>query len=369
MHYLTKFIISLIALSSLPSVPPAEAVDVFKENSKAIVVVTAYNKKGQPLTEGTGFIASADGAVVTNYHVIGIAHDIKVRSGRRPLNVTGVIYADKVNDLIILKVKEKGLPAVTPGDAEKMRPGEPVFILSASEKADTERHEGTFIGTKTMSGGRRALKIIAPVSHGSSGSPVFDGDGKVIGIVTFLIKRTQNILLAMPEDLIKEKIKRKTVVLSKYEAIRTYKKTPQYWFYLGYFLLEAGAHKEAIDVLKEAVKIKPDFADAYYYLGVAYEKSGKDTEAGDAYRRTVKAAPDFTDAYFSLGMIYGRMGKYRDAADALRSAVRLEPDYADARYNLGLAYLLLRDRASALEEYRVLKGISPALADRLFKAM
>jgi len=369
MRHLIKSIIFLTPLFSLLSAASGDAVNTLKENSKAIVVVTAYNRKGQPLTEGTGFIAASDGAVVTNYHVIGIAHDIKVRSGRRPLNVTGVIYADKDNDLIILKVKEKDLPAVTLGDAEKIRPGERVFILSASEKADTETHGGTFIGTKTMSGGRRALKIIAPVSHGSSGSPVFDGDGKVIGIVTFLIKRTQNILLAMPEDLIKEKIKRKTVVLSKYEAIRTYKKTPQYWFYLGYFLLGAGAHKEAIDVLKEAAKMKPDFADAYYYLGAAYEKSGKDTEAGEAYRRAVKAAPDYTDAYFSLGITYGKLGKYREAADALKSAVRLEPDYADARYNLGLAYLLLKERGLALEEHRALKGISPALADKLFKAM
>lgn len=370
MQNMTKIIMFLSAvLFLLPAASSPDDVNVLKEHSKSVVVVAAYNNKGRPLTEGTGFIASPAGAVVTNYHVIGIAKDIKVKAGKANLAVEGIIHADKENDLVVLKVKGKAFPAISTGELNKMKVGERVYILSSSEETGTEMHEGTFVGIKTTAGGRKVLKITAPVLHGSSGSPVFNGNGEVIGIVTFLIKRTQNILLAMPADLIKERVRSKKVVLSKNAAIQAYKKTPQYRFYLGYFLLEAGAHAEAIDVLKEAVKLKRSFADAYYYLGAAYEKSGKDPEAASAYRKAVLAEPDFTDAYFSIGLTYGRMRKYREAIDALKSAVRLEPDYADAHYNLGLAYLLFKDKNSTLKEYRVLKDLSPGLANKLFRLM
>jgi hypothetical protein len=369
MHNLKINVILLIALLFLPAVSPADSGKAVQERSKSIVVVTAYNKRGQPLTEGTGFIASPEGAVVTNYHVIGIAKDLKVRSGKTILDVEGVIHADIENDLVILKVKGKNLPAVSPGEVERMKPGEKVYVLSSSEETGVEVNEGTFSGIKTIDGGKKVLKIMAPLSHGSSGSPVLNSEGNVIGIVTFLMKRTRNILLAMPADLIRDRIGNKKVILSKNNAMRAYKETPQYWFYLGYFLLEAGAHKEAIEVLREAVRLRPDSADAYYYLGAAYEKSDKDTEASNAYRKAVAAAPEFTDAYFSLGVTYGRMGKYREAAEALKTAIRLEPDYGDAHYNLCLTYLLLKDKTSAAEEYRLLKAISPELANKILKAM
>lgn len=107
----------LIALLLLPAISSADNYTFFRENQESIVVVTAYNKKGEPLTEGTGFIASADGSVITNYHVICIAKNIKVRQGIRVLDVEGVVYADKENDFVILRVKGKDLHPVKFGDA------------------------------------------------------------------------------------------------------------------------------------------------------------------------------------------------------------------------------------------------------------
>lgn len=363
-----KFIL-LIAVLFLPTLASADANRVFKENGKVIVVVTAYNKKGQALTEGTGFIAGQDGVIVTSFHVIGIASDVKVRAGNKIMDVEGVLHEDRENDLIVLKAKGENLPAVRFGDVGKNKTGDKVYIISSSEGAENVITEGIFKGIKEVTYKRKTLQIAAPVTHGSSGSPVFNENGEVVGIVTFLITRSQSLILAMPADLIKEKVRNKKIIASKSSAIKAYKKLPEYWFYLGYFLSETSAFKDAIDVLKEAVRQNPGFADAHYYLGAAYEKSKMDAKASEAYMKAVKAAPDFSDAYFRLGMTYGKMGKYRDAVEALKEAVKLEPEYAEAHYNLCLTYLLLKDKPSAVEEYRVLKGISPELADKLLNQM
>ncbi|RJQ22199.1 MAG: hypothetical protein C4560_02735 [Nitrospiraceae bacterium] len=104
------FISFIIGILIVPVFAFADADRIFKENSKAVVVVVAYNEKGEPISQGSGFIVSPDGAVVTNYHVISNAKGIKVKAGDKVLDVEGLIHADKENDLVILKVKGEKLP-------------------------------------------------------------------------------------------------------------------------------------------------------------------------------------------------------------------------------------------------------------------
>mgnify|MGYP001606655168 CR=1 FL=1 len=86
---------------------------IFKENNKAVVVVVTYNAKGEPISQGSGFIIRPDGAVITNYHVISNAVDISVKAGDTVLKVEGLLHVDKENDLVILKAKGKDLPSTT----------------------------------------------------------------------------------------------------------------------------------------------------------------------------------------------------------------------------------------------------------------
>jgi hypothetical protein len=359
-----KFIL-LAALLILPVLSSADDYTFFKENQDSIVVVTAYNKKGEPLTEGTGFIASSDGLVITNYHVIGIAKRVKVWQGSRALDVEGVMYGDKENDFVILKAKGKGLPSVKFGHAYKIKSGEKVYIISSSKNAGHTLSKGVFRKMRQASRGSKVVEITAPVSHGSSGSPIFNKDGEVIGITTSLLKRAESLILAVPADIITEKLDMRAPVTSIENIIKNYQNSAEYWFYLGYYLSEVNLHKDAVNVFDEALSLKPDFADARYYRGLAYEKLGRDKEALKDYREAARLQPDFADAYFSLGIVCGRLGRYKEAAEALKQAVRLEPDFTDAHYNLGVAYLLLHDKGAAIEKYNALKPLNSKLADKL----
>src|SRR4030067_1480085 len=75
----------LIAKILLPSASFADAGRIFKENNKAVVVIIAYDQKGNPISQGSGFIVRQDGAVVTNYHVISNAKGIAVKAGEKVL--------------------------------------------------------------------------------------------------------------------------------------------------------------------------------------------------------------------------------------------------------------------------------------------
>jgi len=353
----------LIALVIFPVKAFADAGSVYRKAIGSIAVVTAYNRAGEELTEGSGFVADKEGAVVTNYHVIGIGKAIKVRIGGRVMDVKGVLYSDKENDLVVLKTGAGAIPAVRLGDSEKLRPGEKVYIVSGTEGM---AHEGVFKGTKTVMHGRRALEISVPASHGSSGSAVFNSDGEVIGIVTFFIDRGHPLVWAMPVNLIRGRTSSKDALLSVDRVIKEYSRTPEYWFYLGYYLSASGAHKEAAGVLKEAIRIKPGYADAYYYLGIASEKLSRNKEAEKAYRKAVKAAPDFADAWFSLGMLHGKQGLYREAIEAFRQAVRFAPDFPDAYYSMGVAYGKLGLFRESADAYKQTLRLKPDFGDAYY---
>lgn len=142
-------------------------------------------------------------------------------------------------------------------------------IISSPQGLENTISEGILSGIGKIDTKRRILQITAPISEGSSGGPVFNKNGEVIGIATFLIKEAQNINFAMPINLIKDKISAKKVMALKDAVIKDYQKTAGYWFWLGYYYKEAGMYREAVEAYKQAIRIKPDDAKAHYGLGDA----------------------------------------------------------------------------------------------------
>ena len=360
------FISFLVTTLIIPAISLADADRIFKENSKAVVVVIAYDKQDKPISQGSGFIVRPDGAIVTNYHVISNAVDIKVKVGDKLLKVEGLLHIDKENDIVILKAKGKDLSVIKIGDIEKVSVGEKVYVISSPEGLENTISDGVLSGIRELDPKRKILQITAPISKGSSGGPVFNKNGEVIGIATFLIEEAQNLNFAMPVELIKDKIGKKKITALKDTEIEEYEKTADYWFVRGYYYEEAGLHKKAIEAYKQAIRIKPDIAEAHSNLGVAYGELGMYREAMEAYKQAIRIKPDYAEAHYNLGVIYSKSGMYREAMEAFNQAIRIKPDYAKAHYNLGIIYLVLNDRGSALEQYKILKTLDPEMANQLF---
>ena len=96
----------------------------------------------------------------------------------------------------------------------------------------------------------------------------------------------------------------------------------------------------AIDSYKQALKIKPDYAEAYYNMGVALNDKGDPKAAIESYKQALKIKPDYAEAYNNIGNVLKDQGDLEAAIDSYKQAININPDYAEAYYNLSLLHLL-----------------------------
>jgi Do/DeqQ family serine protease len=154
---------------------------------------------------GSGMVLTADGAILTNNHVVDGATRIEVafQDGRRmPAKVVGV---DPATDLAVLKVDAKGLPAVKFADSDAARVGEWVIAIGSPFGLDYSITAGVL--SAKGRGGMGAneiedyLQTDASINPGNSGGPLIDLDGQVLGINTMIIGHASGIGFAIPSNL------------------------------------------------------------------------------------------------------------------------------------------------------------------------
>ncbi|PYU86650.1 MAG: hypothetical protein DMG08_29455, partial [Acidobacteria bacterium] len=97
-------------------------------------------------------------------------------------------------------------------------------------------------------------------------------------------------------------------------------------------------HRAAAIEFQEAVRLRPDYAEAHYNLGVALEALGELGQAIDAFRSALKLRPASAPMHRALGLALLKGYHLEDAVAELRRSLELDPGSAEAHYNLGLAF-------------------------------
>jgi len=151
------------------------------------------------------------------------------------------------------------------------------------------------------------------------------------------------------------------------EAVRLKPNDADAHLILGSAYAKLGRLQDAIPEYNEAIRLRPNFAAAHYNLGIALGNLGRFADAEVEFKQVIRLTPDFTEAHYGLGAVYGKTGRPKDAVPEFKEAIRLSPDSAQAHYGLGLAYSDLGNMAAASEEYNILKKLDAALADMLNK--
>lgn len=159
---------------------------------------------------GSGFIISADGYILTNYHVIQGADEIIVKlSDRRQLPAT-LVGADTGTDLAVLRIHASDLPIAVIGDAGKVRPGQWVLAIGSPFGFEHSVTAGIVSALGRSIGTERYVPFIqtdVPINPGNSGGPLFNMDGEVIGINSQIYSRTggyMGVSFAVPINLAME---------------------------------------------------------------------------------------------------------------------------------------------------------------------
>ena len=186
--------------------------DIAQRSNPAIVRIEAGTEK-----VGTGFILDKAGVVATNLHVVAGESVIKVRlpdGTQYPvLQIAGI---DPVRDLALLQIRPtKELPTLRLGDSDRIAAGDQVVAignpLGVFENSVTAGLVSQIrpvcgkadIAAKHCKQELTVLQISAPISPGSSGGPLFNQFGEVVGVTTAIITAGQNINLAVPGNYLK----------------------------------------------------------------------------------------------------------------------------------------------------------------------
>ena len=156
---------------------------------------------------GSGFVVDAErGLIITNQHVIGSASEIRVMDHEGQVRDAKLLGADEGIDLALLQVPDLGLPAVQLGDSKSLRVGEDVFAVGNPYGHGHSVTRG-ILSARARSLGRDEFDLFlqtdAAINPGSSGGPLFDVAGRVVGVNTAIDARGESIGFAMPVELVR----------------------------------------------------------------------------------------------------------------------------------------------------------------------
>lgn len=169
--------------TQLPPTGPMTPGQVYAQNVDAVVAVNTNTGSG------SGFIISADGYVVTNYHVIqGAKQVVVIPNGAKAIEAKIIGY-EASNDVALLKVEGENLPYVTLGNSDALKVGDQVVAIGNPLGELTATLTVGYISAKdrivdTDGTVINMLQTDAAINSGNSGGPLFDMNGKVIGITT-----------------------------------------------------------------------------------------------------------------------------------------------------------------------------------------
>ena len=375
--------------------------DLVRRIKPSAVAIETFDARGVQLSRGSGFFIDAD-RVVTNRHVIENAFRAEVHSyNGNVYPVKGVVAVDAEGDLAVLRV-EAPAGQVRPLSLDRTSPqeGESIVVIGNPFGLEGSVTNGIVSAVRVIPTFGRIIQITAPISPGSSGSPVVNMHGQVIGVATLQITGGQSINFAIPSERISQlqsggalvslsdlvaasgRNKRAKAVqafrdglsflsqddcekaLPYFEkAVESDGNYAEAWAQAGFCREKLGRHSEAIEASRRAVTLRPS-AESYFNIGLASYYLKQYREAADSYRQSIRLDPyNGADAWYALGLVYRDWGKADEEIQAYKQAIHLKPDYISAHDRLAAAYVRARKYPQAIEAYKQLGTLKPGDAD------
>jgi len=153
---------------------------------------------------GSGFFVKSDGTLITNSHVIGDAKEITVKlKNGETYRRAFILSVDEQRDLAVLRVEAADVPILPLGNSNDSKTGEEVLLVGAPRGLEQTVSNGIISGIRVLENGNRVIQTTAPASPGSSGGPLLNRQGQVIGIITFSLVGGQNLNFAIPANYAK----------------------------------------------------------------------------------------------------------------------------------------------------------------------
>lgn len=387
-----------------------EAVDrnltsLVEKIQESVVTVVAFDSDESVISLGSGFFVDSGGHLMTNYHVLEGAYSaiVKAYDGEK-YSITSVVAENETADLIKVRVDvPQGLFQGVDVAADRPTVGERILVIGSPLGLEQTVSDGIVSAVRKIPGVGEIFQMSAPISPGSSGSPVVDMQGLVVGVVSFQAVTGQNLNFAVTgQNLAMLTPRRPILTLSQWtyrtsanvpkvteelckkgfqffingeykEAIQFYKeateKSPddaEAWNGLGHCYVGLDRPGEAIAAYKEVIRTNPEDAAARYNLAAYYKQLGRFEDAIESYRQSVRIDPDHGPAYFEMGIVYGELNKLSDSKAAFKEVIRINPRHVPSHYYIGYTCARLGQKEEAIEAYKKALEIDPEHVPSLF---
>src|SRR5258708_2269639 len=200
----------LISIVGTVAVHATDIPALIQKAKPAVVEILIFDQQNNLLKTGTGFFISPDGLLLTNYHVISGGSSIMAKTP------TGAVYflksvrsTSKTYDVAELHFLATDVPYLSLGSSSSAVEGQRVLVIGNPEGLERTVSEGIISAFRDN---RSMIQITAPISLGSSGSPVLDESGQVLGIAELILKEGQNLNFAISSESIRDAIATSAVV-------------------------------------------------------------------------------------------------------------------------------------------------------------
>ena len=337
-HFIVYVILFLCFGSSQAEIPDATKL---AEKGLAATVYLEMRTDKNEIYGGSGFFVSPT-HIVTNYHVIAGTDKGTVNRVDNPTKYTiqNIVAVDEENDLALLYVVIPNINPLPIGDSDKVRIGEQVYVTG-----NPKGQQGTFSGgmiSRIQNGKKKRFQMTAPISPGSSGGPVLNNEGKVIGVTFMSIEGGQNLNFAIPSEYVKALLKKRSPIVDVSTIFaETHWKRGNTYFYFG-------SYEKSILEYDKAIRIKPDYASAYTNRGGAKMALGLHRDAIVDLNKAIHLDPNNSNSYYNRGGCMLKLGQYDNAIDDLDRAIELKPDSANSYAGRGQAKLRLEQYTQAI---------------------
>jgi len=373
-----------------------------------LVIYGTDAESGAPL-QGTGVSIDDSGLILATAHQVAGASDLRGANEDFRCDLE-VIAWDTTKDLALLRADPPVRASVPLGDAEPLAKGASVFVLSAPAGMRLTLTTGSIATTGLTLHGQPRLQVDMALAGGASGGPVFDREGRLVGIVSARAEGLEGFTIVTPvneayslldmhgvglpegardafEATPFEEIEppaagddpmlaaitefnRGVAAAPPREKIRHYETAVRYaedffeaWFNLGTAHAALGENGAAAEAYRQAHLLRPESGRVLRNYGQALLKAGDAPGALRVLGELIGREPDDARIHNDMGEAHRRMGAFEEAERAFREALSLDAEYAPAHYNLALVWVQMERRDEAIGGFERYLALRPDADD------
>ncbi|MBX3179012.1 MAG: serine protease [Candidatus Hydrogenedentes bacterium] len=348
-----------LALLAWRAIAEADVEAIAARALPAVILIHGTRADTGARVQGSGCVVHPDGYVLATAHQAEGVRDFEGQFADGTRVPLSLVRSEPAIEYALFKT-DRPLPAHAPiGDALTVRSGAPIVSIASPRNLEFATVSGTVSNPSKEYNGYPVLLVSLTATHGSSGGPVFDREGRLIGLISggltevdfTIVNKINNaypLLKSIGARLLGDDFAEAGRLVpapgaseAELRAIDAYNRG-----------VSADGVEEKIAAYGLATTLLPAFFEAHFNLALAESSAGDLEAAAKAYLRADALRPDSVAVKRNLGRLYLRARQYEDAAAVFAEALRLAPEDARSHNDLGEAHRRAGKHAEAIRHFR-----------------